>query len=273
MNEKTMKIIMEGDCLVQKIVIFSGIPNPEKHICKMGDRLFDRFFYVTKGTFYLTNKSGTSIQAKAGEIVYLPADVEYESCWDADVKGGYISFAFLLMDSEGEHLNLAEEAIIVANDKKGDIKTLFENALRYYIQHDKFVSLRLKSLFYRIAYSVFRQLDHKNYTEEGQARAIYKAMIYLDDHYMTKVTTEELASMCNLSVASFRRYFKEYNQTSPLKYKNHLRMRHAREMLSSGYYTASEVSDIVGCTDLSHFNKLYRSEFGINPSDEIPSFD
>ena len=268
-----MQSVMEGNCLVKKIVIFSGIPNPEKHICKMGDKLFDRFFYVTKGKFYLKNKSGMGIQANAGDVIYLPADVEYESHWDTEVKGGYISFAFLLTDLEGEHLNLTEEAIIVAKDKKGDVKTLFENALHYYIQPDKFVSLRLKSLFYRITYAIFRQLDHENYKDEEQARAIYKAMIYLDDNYMTKVTTEELAAMCNLSVSSFRRYFKEYNHTSPLKYKNRLRMQHAKEMLSSGFYITSEVSDIVGCTDLSHFNKLYRSEFGVNPSEEIPKFD
>ena len=268
-----MQTIIEGNCLVKKIVIFNGVPNPEKHICKIGDKIYDRFFYVTKGTFYLRNKSGTELVANAGTIIYLPADVEYESHWDASTKGGYISFAFLLTDLDGEHLNLAEEAIIAAKDKKGDIKTLFENAHCYYMQHEKFVSLKLKSLFYRIIYVVFRQLDHKSYKEEETAREIYKAMIYLDDNYMSKVTTEELASMCNLSAATFRRYFKEYNNTSPLKYKNHLRMLHAQDMLRSGFYTASEVSQLVGCSDLSHFNKLYRSEFGANPSDEIPTFD
>ena len=47
-------------------------------------------------------------------------------------------------------------------------------------------------------------------------------------------------------------------------------MQSAREMLKSGYHTVSEVSESVNCTDISHFNKLYKAEFGINPSEDIP---
>ena len=57
---------------------------------------------------------------------------------------------------------------------------------------------------------------------------------------------------------------------SPLKYKNHLKMQSAREMLKSGYHTVYEVSESVNCTDISHFNKLYKAEFGVNPSEDIP---
>ena len=43
-------------------------------------------------------------------------------------------------------------------------------------------------------------------------------------------------------------------------------MAHAKNMLESGVYTVTEVSDIMGCADLSHFNCQYLCKFGINPS-------
>lgn len=273
MNNKILEQITLGNCHVKRMVIYrDDAPNPKKIICKEGDRVFDRYFYVTKGTIYIQNKCGEEVVANAGTIVYLPADVEYVSHWDTTVKGGYISFSFVLEDLSGKHMALDSVSVVVARDKKGDIRNLFERAHEYYMQHGKFANLQLTSLFYRITYSLFKQIERQSYKEEN-AQEIYKAMVYLNDNYMSKVTTEELAAMCNVSVATFRRLFKAYNGISPLKYKNHLRMLHAKDMLCSGYYTASEIADIVGCSDLSHFNKLYRSEFGVNPSDEIPKFD
>ena len=274
MNNNTLEQITLGNCHVKRIVICrSDAPNHQKVICRVGDKVFDRYFYVTKGTIYIQNKYGEEVVANAGTIVYLPADVEYVSHWDVTVKGGYISFNFELEDLNRKHMELADVSVAVARDKSGNIQSLFERAHEYYMQHEKFANLKLISLFYRITYAIFKEIDRKNYKEEQTAHEIYKAMVYLNDNYMSKVTTEELATMCNVSEATFRRLFKEHNGVSPVKYKNHLRMFHAKDMLRSGYYTASEVSDIMGCSDLSHFNKLYRSEFGVNPSEEIPNFD
>ena len=62
---------------------------------------------------------------------------------------------------------------------------------------------------------------------------------------------------------------KKYNGISPLKYKNKLKMKHAKELLKSGLYTVSEVAEIVNCTDISHLNKLYKAEFGTTPSNDL----
>ena len=133
------------------------------------------------------------------EVVYLPADVEYVSYWDVTVKGGYISFNFELEDLNRKHMELADVSVAVAMDKSGNIQSLFERAHEYYMQHEKFANLKLISLFYRITYAIFKEIDRKNYKEKQTAHEIYKAMVYLNDNYMSKVTTEELATMCNVS--------------------------------------------------------------------------
>lgn len=270
MFENNIAKVCAGECSLGKIVLVSQIPDPMRYVCRIGEKAFDRFFYVTKGCFYIRNTDGESIEVPAGSVLYLPKDVEYESYWDDKVRGGYISFNFMLNDGKGEHIPLSDKVELVATDAKGELHQLFQKALEQYIDHEMFVEMVLQSLFYRIIYTIVRQISIKELREQRNSRDIYKAMVYLNDNYMNEVTTEDLAAMCGLSVATFRRVFKKYNNVSPIKYKNRLKMLHAREMLQSGLYTVSEVSDIVNCTDLSHFNKLYHTEFETNPSDDIP---
>lgn len=262
--------IGSGDFYVNRISVYSGtVTGPYEYICSKGMRIFDRFFYVSKGTIYISDKQGHTVEATAGSIIYLPDDFEYFSRWDEATEGRYLNLHFSLLDYEGNILHLSDKAIIVAKDQDGSLYNSFNDAYQLYIQHKNFDNLKLKSLFYTILYTILKQMDYAAYKSNKETAEIYKAMIYLNDNYMTDVTTEQLAEMCNLSPSTFRKLFKIQNGTSPHKYKNHLRMLHARKMLQSGLYNVSEVSDIVKCHDLSHFNKLYKKEFGVNPSDDI----
>ncbi|MBQ3085437.1 MAG: helix-turn-helix transcriptional regulator [Clostridia bacterium] len=270
MIAESIKTVCAGGCSIRRTVVHRAVPNPKKYICIAGQRQYDRFFYVTAGCFHLKNKNGSELVAEAGSVLYLPTDVEYESYWDEEQQGGFLSFNFCLMDEEGRPLSLAKEAEAVAKDPKGELYALFNGALECYVHAERFAELRLQGYFYDILYGIVKQVERRRLKQEEDVGRIYKALIHLNDHYMSEVTAEELAAMCGMSVATFRRLFKKYKQTSPLKYKNHLRMLHAREMLQSGLYTVSEICELVNCTDLSHFNKMYRAEFGINPSADVP---
>ncbi len=270
MIEKSIEAICAGECCIKKIVVHTGTPDPKRFVCTVGQKVYDRLFYVTKGCFHIRNKNGNELTVSPGMILYLPTDVEYESYWDEQTEGGYITFHFVLTDANGRPLRLSDEVEPVAEDKTGELYKWFNSAYEAYMRYEKFVEIMLQSYFYSIIHTIVRQLERKKLKEENDSRIIYKAMIHLNGHYMSDVTTEQLAAMCNLSIATFRRVFKKYNHMSPLRYKNRLKLLRAKEMLQSGLYTVTEVSDLMNCTDLSHFNKLYRSEFGINPSDDIP---
>lgn len=269
MIAKSIERVCAGSCSVRRIVVHRAVPNPKKYICIAGQKRYDRFFYVTAGCFHLNNKNGSEIVAEAGSVLYLPTDVEYESFWDEEVQGGFLTFNFCLYDETGQPFSLSEEAELAAADPKGELYLLFSDALKTYVRAEQFSELRLQACFYNILHAIVKQVERRRLKQEGDVGLIYKALIYLNDHYMSEITSEELAAMCNLSVATFRRIFKKYKQTSPLKYKNHLRMLHAKEMLQSGLYTVSEVCALVNCTDLSHFNKMYRAAFGVNPSADV----
>ena len=52
---------------------------------------------------------------------------------------------------------------------------------------------------------------------------------------------------------------------SPLQYRNRIRLKKARYLLSTGEYTATQVADAVGFTDYNHFGRLFRRYYGYTP--------
>lgn len=266
MLAQSINTICNGDCYVKKIVVFASLANPNRFICRKGDKLMDRLFYITKGVFYIQESGKPEITAPAGTLLYLPSDVEYESYWEKNADISYITFNYSLYDLNNQELHLSDRIIIAANDTSGALHRLLCDSAETYIQHEKYADLALQAYFYKLIFKIFRQQERKAMRADENSAEIYKAIVHLDNHYMSNVTTEDLAKMCNISVATFRRIFKKSKSVSPMKYKLGLRMAHAKNMLESGVYTVSEVAELMGCTDLSHFNRQYHSVFGINPS-------
>lgn len=262
----TVNGFINGDCFIQNIVVMKAVPNPDRYINTKGEKLYDRLFYISKGTFYIREKGKNQIIAKEGSLVYLPKGVEYVSYWDKSIKGEYITFNYIAFNLNKVPMCLDNKISLIAVDKSGALYNLLNEAYKLYINQEKFAPLLLKSYFFEIMYNIFKINERAALKKDNKIREIYKAVIYLEDNYMTDITSEDLAKMCNISVATFRRLFKNIKGVSPYKYKNSLRMKHAKSMLESGVYTVSEVCEIMGCTDLSHFNRLYKAEFGQNPS-------
>ena len=262
-----------GNCTPKAICLYKAtvIP-PAKHNCCKGNKMFDRFFYVISGEINIFNNNGTSLNAHAGTLIYLPGDVQYFSYWSEQEEGQYITLQFMLKDDDNNHLPLAGSSVIAARDKNGELYSLFIKAYDEYIQHGEFVGVRLKQLFFEIFYKILKQISRAEYKEKKYSAEIYKALIYINDNFMSEVEVEKLAQMCGLSITTFRRLFKLQTGTSPIKYKNRLKLLHAQDMLRSGLYNVSEVSTLLGCCDTAYFNKIYRQEFGVNPSEELKTY-
>lgn len=274
MNKQSLELVENGETIVKNIVMHSEIANPNVYICKKGEKLYDRIFFVKKGKFFLEDikDENNNVRASKGTVIYLTSDVEYKSFWDTESEGEYISFNFLLFDSNGNHINLSDGFERIAEDNSGRLMELFEKSYECYLKHGRYADILLQSYFYRILYSCIRKFDEKCSEESYEGSSIYKAMVYLNDNYISDVTIENLAKLSNMNVSAFRNEFKKYNGISPLKYKNKLKMKHAKELLKSGLYTVSEVAEIVNCTDISHLNKLYKAEFGTTPSNDLVKY-
>lgn len=75
----------------------------------------------------------------------------------------------------------------------------------------------------------------------------------------------ELASICAMSIATFRRIFGEVMHQSPQEYMHAQRMHKAQRMLMLSNDTITQIALSVGFEDVSGFNRQFLRAYGMSP--------
>ncbi|PAW63193.1 MAG: hypothetical protein B9S34_14760 [Opitutia bacterium Tous-C1TDCM] len=84
------------------------------------------------------------------------------------------------------------------------------------------------------------------------------AIRYISQHYADRITNEDLARVCGLSVRAFERQFQAAYNSSPHDYIRQLRVRMSCSALVFSRKTLAEVASAYGFADQSHFTKEFR---------------
>lgn len=92
---------------------------------------------------------------------------------------------------------------------------------------------------------------------------IYK---YVRSHFTELILLEDIASMVNMTVPSFCRYFKRVTGKTFTEFVNEFRIVHACKLLSEERHTIAEVCFESGFNNFSHFNRLFKQKTGISPN-------
>ena len=97
----------------------------------------------------------------------------------------------------------------------------------------------------------------------GIARAVQHMNRYCDQN----LKLEDYASMCHMSKYHFLRVFKEVTGTTPLEYRNRIRIDHAKEMLKNSNSSVSEISEALGYSSLAYFSAVFKKATGTSPTE------
>ncbi|MDD6309035.1 MAG: AraC family transcriptional regulator [Clostridia bacterium] len=125
-----------------------------------------------------------------------------------------------------------------------------------------------KIIFYKIVTKIEESYAMKKNTTYSEK--ISEAIDYIHERYLSeKITIEYLAGLCYMSSTYFRKlFFKTYN-TTPHDYIKNLKLKYAIELLKSGYYTVTEVSDICNFQNVYYFSSFIKKETGLSPLEII----
>lgn len=95
--------------------------------------------------------------------------------------------------------------------------------------------------------------------------AVSNAINYMHDNYDQKISTEQLAKICNMSSSTFLRYFKKTLKTTPANYLTAHRVACSKILLKSGNHSITEIAQATGFFDSAHFTKAFKKLTGISP--------
>ncbi len=92
----------------------------------------------------------------------------------------------------------------------------------------------------------------------------FKAFII--KHYMDAKNVEELARICNLSVRSLTRKFKQHFDESPYKWMLIQKSHHVRALLANKKIPMQQIIKEYGFSSPAHFTTYCKKQFGMTPS-------
>jgi AraC family transcriptional regulator len=94
---------------------------------------------------------------------------------------------------------------------------------------------------------------------------LVRAVEYIQDQLETDLTVSGIAQAVYMSPYHFARLFKESTGQSPHQYVVEARVKKARDLLTTGKLTISEVAYHLGFADQSHLTRHFKRVFGLPP--------
>jgi len=103
----------------------------------------------------------------------------------------------------------------------------------------------------------------------GYSPSIAKAIERLRHDLDQPLRIEQLARELGMSVSGLQHHFKAVTALSPSQFQKRLRLQEARRLMLSEELDAASAAYRVGYQDASHFNREYKSLFGVPPMRDV----
>jgi AraC-like DNA-binding protein len=94
---------------------------------------------------------------------------------------------------------------------------------------------------------------------------ISRAVQWIRDNTAERMRVDDLARRTGLSVSAFHRTFRAVTGSTPLQFQKQLRLQTARQLLTAGGSSVSQIAFKIGYESAAQFNREYRRHFGNPP--------
>ncbi|MEP4534133.1 MAG: AraC family transcriptional regulator [Cyclobacteriaceae bacterium] len=87
----------------------------------------------------------------------------------------------------------------------------------------------------------------------------------IENNKLNKLTLNELAFLCNMSLSTFKRTFEKQYHVSPSKWFQERRLEHAAILLKNERKRPSDIYLEIGYESLTNFIQAFKSKYGVTP--------
>lgn len=104
-------------------------------------------------------------------------------------------------------------------------------------------------------------------THTKDSDRIHKVLEFIMKNFAKTIYVPEIASMLNMSSASFSRYFKHHTRKTFSEYVSEIRISYACQMLMHGEESVARIGYMSGFENLSNFYRQFREITGLTPKE------
>lgn len=111
-----------------------------------------------------------------------------------------------------------------------------------------------------------RNLSERHYKQRQRCvQGLLPVLNRLREHFAEPLCLDDAAAQAGMSRTLFKNCFKEVTGTTFTRYRIHLRLSKAAQLLSDGDLSIGDVAQTVGFSDQSYFDRRFRERFGRTP--------
>lgn len=208
---------------------------------------------------------GDRIDIPRGALVYIPQGARYEVCFlERFDTVSTILIEFCLDD--GEPCILYDKITVIHEElEDGPIPEVMRKlALECKKPHKS--SLNLNRDIFSLLSLLSEREERRSIGRKG-FKTIEKGIAYLQNDARQELSIEEVAKMCFVTPAYFRRLFREYSGASPSEYRTRRKVERAKALMERTEISVEAVSDELAFSDPSYFCRVFKRVTGMSPSE------
>lgn len=232
------------------------------------------FLTVYEGIFAVT-VDGAEYFAEKGDVVFVGSGVPHSTRYVTPSKTGLIQFRENDFLSPGitkivkysiKLNNLAEAKIKII--KNPELFAALDRLLYEANKKENAFEIFIRSEVYKILGLLYREgilLDTESFFASKDIQKILPALEYINKNYSENITLEDASSLLGFDRSYFCRIFKSATGATFTEYLNFVRICKAEKLLSETKKSILEISEAVGFSSVSYFNRIFKSVRNSSP--------
>lgn len=266
-----MRKIVKFKELLDLNFVFDKIDCVEQ--CFRNRRIYDNYLYTPRPssgimlilsdmTLSFKESGKPPVNAKKGDIIYIPQGLYYSVTFhmiqpENRIDSYMVNFR---LSYEEYELFFSNDIAIIGNTANSSVLSCIHSLSR--AVHDiERNPLKIKAAFLLFLNSLIETAD----LSAKDFYPIRHGCALLQKEWNLNEKISKYAQACGISETYFNQLFKKWSGTTPVKYRNRIRISHAQTMLKDGNATVEEAAILTGFEDSFYFSRVFKSVTGVSP--------
>ena len=253
----------------------SGEPTPEGRASAIHYHDELELIQIYEGEF-VCRVADKDYSAKAGQVIFVNSRVPHETFRTTPCKIGLLQFRESEF-SEGELGRIVRYSLRfqsqlshpVAVFDSAYLFSALEELMREVKKKDPSYEMFVKAGVYRTLGYLYREgvlSDAERLTNTREVQRILPLLSYVNENFAEDITLEKASEMLGFDRSYFCRIFKSATGATFTEYLNFVRICKAEKRLQKTRDSILEVSESVGFSSVSYFNRIFRKYRNCSPS-------
>ncbi len=220
------------------------------------------FLYVTDGVIEVFSGDKT-YELSSGKLIFF-APMQFHSLRAA--KGTSPHVVVVSFSLSAEELPALTDGVFNITGRENEIilrgLSAYEEGVRYaFPLKNQIAALKIEELILTLLENQIPNSEEISRIGTDNYKFILKT---LEENVDKKLSMEDIAKICGLSLSNLKKTFCKYGGVSIMKYYNTLRLKKAVCLMSEGK-SMNEISDRLNFSSQHYFTTAFKKEYGLSP--------